>query len=60
MKRISEVARELGLPVKTLRTAVRRGRLEAVQLGPSDNSPYRVSDHAVQQWLANHQVRRRV
>jgi excisionase family DNA binding protein len=59
LKRISEVAREIGLSVKTLRSAVQRGDLRAVQLGEAENSPYRVSLDDVKAWLSAREVRRR-
>lgn len=50
-KRLSEVAAELGIGVKTLREAIRRGDLKAIQPGRTESAWYYVTDSDVQSWL---------
>lgn len=59
LKRLSDVARETGLPVKTLLSAIHRGHLHAVQLGAGRNSPFRVKRADVEAWLASRKAGRR-
>lgn len=58
-RRISELADELGCGLKVIRQAIRRGELDAVQLGPGANSPYYVTDEDVQAWLESRRASER-
>lgn len=50
-KRLSEVSRELGIGVKTLRAAIRRGELRAIKPGRSESAWFYTTDSDVQHWL---------
>lgn len=51
LKRLSEVSRELGIGVKALRAAIRRGELKAVKPGRAESAWLYVTDQDVQEWL---------
>lgn len=53
-KRLSEVSRELGIGVKALRAAIRRGDLRAVKPGRSESAWLYVTDNDVNEWLQAH------
>ncbi|MCZ7604849.1 MAG: helix-turn-helix domain-containing protein [Planctomycetota bacterium] len=59
VKRISEWAAELGLPQKTLRTAVGRGHLKAMRLGMGPRSPYFCTRADIDAWFESRRVKRR-
>lgn len=51
LRKLSEVSRELGIGVKSLRSAIRRGELRAVKPGRAESAWLYVTDDDVQQWL---------
>lgn len=59
IKRISEWARELKLPLKTLRKAASRGQLAAKQLGRGTNSPFYATRADIEAWLNSRTIVRR-
>lgn len=57
--KINHWANELGVSSKTIRRAILRGHLEAVQTGVGRNSPYRMNQSMIDDWLAGRVVRGR-
>lgn len=57
--RLSDVAKEVGLPIKALLSAIHRGDLHAVQLGSGRNSPFRVKREHIDAWLESRKRGRR-
>ena len=57
---IPDVARRLQVNRQTVYTWIARGELEFLKLGPNRNSPVRVRASALDHFLRNHTVRRRV
>ena len=57
---LSAMAKKIGLHVKVLRRAIRRGHLPASQPGQGANASYYVTEQDVSDWLNNHRARRRV
>jgi excisionase family DNA binding protein len=53
---IPEAAHRLGMHADTVRRMVISGELAAIQ-GPHRNSPYRISEETITEWLAEHAAR---
>lgn len=58
LRKLSDVSRELGIGVKALRAAIRRGELKAVKPGRAESAWLYVTDEDVQQWLEAGQATR--
>jgi excisionase family DNA binding protein len=53
---IPEAAHRLGMHADTVRRMVKDRELDAVK-GPHINSPYRISEETIAEWLAEHATR---
>lgn len=59
IKRTTEWAKELNLPVKLLRRAAAKGQLQVMQLGRGANSPYYATRESVEAWIESRKLKRR-
>lgn len=55
-KRIADWAAELKVGLKTIRRAIRRGQLNAVQFGRGPNSPFYATEADINAWLEDRKV----